>query len=1296
MAEEDIAYPTPSAEAEEWLRNNPDRLTDFNYKFGVGVGEEILGIQIEQPAATEAAVEQEDSAAVDIAKGVAEGVLGAVRETGQFVDGISDAASGFFDRNLGGSQIYRDNESPIGISFGTQEERDEALERQNLQDVGLQEFAVKATIFDQERDTIAGSITQGMSQFLTGYFTGGGPRTFLGALGKGAVVDAVVFDPYEANLSAVLAEMDWAEPYVIEALKTDPNDSEWENRLRNSLEGGALGLGTEAVVKMVKFVAVGRKAKTEISELGNVSSDTASELDEIAKEIQALNVEQKGPVSKLTARPDGTFTDPVTNQSYAPKGESLEALEVPTELPEVRVAGPSSSLEPPAATDSPVRPEAPIVRPEVQTETASPEPQATDASPLPPAAKELADQIAPAEVPIKPKVPLVDKTQLRMALDNAASMDDMDVLAVDTSLAFNYRRFTSEDASLTGAKVIQAFDEVLRDTGVKKAMRLHKPETHEKVTKDAIAYLAEATETAPNTLVRDLNLTQTVTTDMTQKLVAGKMAMQSTAREINLLASKVDEAFNRGQADEALERQLFDLMQMHLEIQASVKGIQTAAARATSAGRIYTSDVLEDGALDTMAAFGGSEKIRKLAKQLRRVKDDKGTAKMVRKAMDRKWMGVLNEYWINQILSGYKTHALNMTSNAMNLFLLPAERMVGGTVDGLKTGDYTQALQAVKQYRYMMSSMFEGIQLAATAGYRENAVLDNALKVDVPSRGTKQISAKNFGIENTRIGSAVDIMGKFFRLPSRLLLSEDEFFKQVAFRARLKAILDVEASRMSADDFKKMGYSDKKTYMEGEFDKAFLSKIDLEEKWQELVLTGRVADEADAKAAFIEEQLGSYNAGNANALSALREARSTTFTTPLAKGTVSYDFQLMANRHPWLRQLTPFIQTPVNVITTAFDRTPVLNLLRQQYRSALTSPDEAVRAEAYGKLATGTVLVSIIGALAYEGKITGGGPADPRQAKNWKASKDWQPYSVNFGTQEKPNWISIQRLDPHGFLFGIIGDIVEMQQMIDNSPEFDAQPLIAMTIAAVGNNIVSKTYMQGIADTVSMFESKDQPWKVTQFLNQKAASLVPYSSMQSQLGAATDENMREIRTLVDAIKSKSFFHRSELSVKHDWLTGEALTNPEHMLGYIQVKKLEAKNSQVARVQREIRKLGYGFMGPDKKIGSVTLSTGQYQDWNRLMGSIEIGGRTLVQSLAREMDKSRYKGGPNYGIVTPQESHRVAMLSRVTQRYKARAKRILLREHPDLKEAVRTYDRFKKSAQGGRDVGERPVLDMNLQ
>ena len=68
---------------------------------------------------------------------------------------------------------------------------------------------------------------------------------------------------------------------MVDALATDPSGSEWENRLRNSIEGGALGVGTDAVVKLVKFVALGRKAKQEISSIGRISDDTAAELDEV-------------------------------------------------------------------------------------------------------------------------------------------------------------------------------------------------------------------------------------------------------------------------------------------------------------------------------------------------------------------------------------------------------------------------------------------------------------------------------------------------------------------------------------------------------------------------------------------------------------------------------------------------------------------------------------------------------------------------------------------------------------------------------------------------------------------------------------------------------------------------------------------------------------------------------------------------------------------------------------------------------------------------------------------------------
>ena len=88
----------------------------------------------------------------------------------------------------------------------------------------------------------------------------GGAKTFVGAMIKGGVVDATVFDPYEANLSAFLDETAGANGH--NALKTDPN-ALMENRLRNSLEVVAC-IALDGIVKSIKFAALGRKANTEI------------------------------------------------------------------------------------------------------------------------------------------------------------------------------------------------------------------------------------------------------------------------------------------------------------------------------------------------------------------------------------------------------------------------------------------------------------------------------------------------------------------------------------------------------------------------------------------------------------------------------------------------------------------------------------------------------------------------------------------------------------------------------------------------------------------------------------------------------------------------------------------------------------------------------------------------------------------------------------------------------------------------------------------------------------------------
>lgn len=1270
--------------AKEYLLSTPNAIDAFDQKYGQGSANAVMNDNYSTPAELEAAVAEREVAANkpegfletagDMLQGVFAGAEAAVNETAQTFNSLNmklEEATGM------GRIVWDDSDGDGKIDLiPSYWPREKVLENAHLldQDV-ISKFVEEIDIVPDAQST-AGQVIQGISQFVTGYATlskaTGITNGFFKALAKGAVVDATVFDPYEANLSATLQEFEWAKPYVIDALATDPSAPEWENRLRNSLEGGALGVGTDAVLKLVKFVALGRKAKQEINSIGQISDDTKAELDEANDTLLELSEAAQDKPKGLTARPDGTFENP-DGLVYKPEGEILELAGIkPLDLPEL---GPVSRLDTP-------RPEGEV--PSVISSAIESTDARTTVDPL---------QV-PETVTYAPKVPLIDPDVFKQSLSRINDMSDFDLRSMEEGGWFNLERM---EGPVEAAKVIDEFQNVLSDADVTAKMGLDKPETLQKTLEKSIKYVAEVTNTDANTLVRDLNITETVTRDLATKITAGRMALQYTGREVTKLAGKVDAAAKSGSSSEELERKLLDTMQLHAEIQANVKGIQTAAARATSAGRIATADTDLSNTLDALSQFGGSDKLRKMAKQLKDITDDAATAKFIKKATERKWIGVLNEYWINQILSGYKTHMLNMTSNGINLFLLPAERMAGGLYQGVTSGDYSQAKMAAKQYKYLVTSMYESIQLAAKTGWNEKPTLDNSMKVDI-NNGNKKITAENLGIQNKGLGSVVNTMGKAFRMPSRFLMMEDELFKQLSFRARLKAMLEVDADTMTAEDLAKAGYATKDEFFKTELEKALVSQTDALERYEELVLMGKVLDDPEVKEKFVQDAIGSYNKNSQYAQQALREARNTTFTNPLEKGTFSYNVQQMANRNPVLRQIVPFIQTPMNIMNTAFDRTPGLNLLRREYREALSSSDPNVRAEAQGKLATGTAIVSTLTFMAMDGRITGGGPTDPKKAAFWRNSKDWQPYSINVGSHEEPVWISTARLDPHTTLFGIVGDIAEMKAYADSTPDVDASTLFAMTIAAVGNNIVSKTYMQGIADTVGILNAKDTPWKVDNFFAQKVASMVPFSSLQGQIGAANDDYLLEARGYIDSIKKRTLAFRDDLPVKYDWLTGEAMEGPDslYLMPHIQRKRFDPANKDTATVQSEIRKINYAPAGPDRKIGGVELTGNQFHRWNELMGTEKLGGKTLVQRLAQRIESKRYKAYANtHGEFTVTEDPRVDELKVVISDYKTRARKKLLREFPELNEAVREYERYKKLATRGRQ-GERPVLDMNLR
>lgn len=1192
--------------------------------------------------------------AVDIGQGV---ITGAGQAVGEFADTVNSAGE-VIEEALGtGRLVWEDSDGDGKTDMlpsywsRAQVKANQAQLKQDAITNAVSQVDDVINDYIPEPDTMVGGMAEGISQFLTGFMALGGARTFAGAMLKGGIVDATVFDPYEGNLSSFVEEFPHLRNPVTQALAIDPNDPEYYNRAKNALEGGATGAVLEGLIRGVKFVALSRKANTEIKELGQITDETADQLDEAHRDVLELEEAQRVD-GKLQARPDGTFEAP-DGMVYKPEGEKLVGIDTVKPLDEAPVVGEASQLPQPTLREQ---------------------------------GEALAAQVEDVKVSVKPKIELIDTDAMQKAMARSIEMGDFELRNIDESGWFNLGRM---EGPVEAAKVIDSMQEVLMGSRGAKAMGLTQPETHEQVVKQSLKFLAENTGTDVNKIIRDLGVTESVSRDMAARIVAGKVALQSTGREISAFAKKVQAAEADGTLNKKMETQLINLMQMHVELQANVKGLQTAAARATSAGRIATADTLTGDTLDVLSAFGGSKRVRNLAKELAKVKDDAMLSKTIKKAVDRKFLRVLNEYWINSILSGPTTHALNMTANTFNMLVRPAERAIGAgfNLDG------KEMKAAARTYYYMYHNLSDAIKMAAKSGWNQRPILDESVKFDNVIDGSTQraISSEFLGFG----GSTMDILGKALTIPSRMLGTEDEFFKQLAYRSTLQARLVTDAAYMSIDDIKKAGYNTRDEWVKGEFDKAFTSKIDAEEQYQEAVMMGKIQEDDKVKEEFIRQAVGSTKKGNKYAEAALFEARSTTFTNPLKEDTLSYDIQVLANKHPFLRQIIPFIQTPMNIMGQAWDRTPLFNLLRKQYKAELSSPDPAIVAQAKGKMAMGVAIYATLGMLAANGRITGGGPTDPKRAALWRNSPNWQPYSINVGSQEKPYWISYARMDPWTTAFGIVGDVVEMVEL-GQMADSDGADIAAMFVAAVGNNIVSKTYLQGIADTVDLMNAKDSPWEVGNFFQRRMASLMPFSSLTNQVGNLQDDYMREARGYVDTLKKQNGAMRADLPIKFDWVTGQPLDTPDTFgpLFHITTKGVEKKDEGAAVIYDELRKLGVRFEGARRTVGGVQLTSEQYQRWNELIGTEKRGRKTLQERLVKIINSEKYnKDGDDYNLVTPSESHRVALINREIKRYRERALDILKREYPVIREQMRAYDRFVQDTRRGRE-SERPEVNLD--
>lgn len=327
------------------------------------------------------------------------------------------------------------------------------------------------------------------------------------------------------------------------------------------------------------------------------------------------------------------------------------------------------------------------------------------------------------------------------------------------------------------------------------------------------------------------------------------------------------------------------------------------------------------------------------------------------------------EYWYSALLSGWKTHIANISSNAGTLIQTPTEIALGASLRGagvaitgrpmLGYGIAKEGFQAAWDQIAGFSSAFaEGILLKGDAGRgvkeafntgTSHILRDSGSALAMETRGiTPQITKE--ALDDSLLftafrgifgKNAADTAGEFFgaagsviRTPGRLLAAEDELFKQMHVRGALNAHFRKNGRRLlesgqisSVSDYVQEQLS--LTLHDGALlDEMKIQELALKHAVQVGTAKGYTVEQIGQAAAEVTEQMMERTKDNlAAAAKANRQGEYRTFTDAVDKNNLieqgARGLAGMKRSVPFLQFFIPFINTPAKILSYAHERLPL-------------------------------------------------------------------------------------------------------------------------------------------------------------------------------------------------------------------------------------------------------------------------------------------------------------------------------------------------------------------------------------
>ena len=724
--------------------------------------------------------------------------------------------------------------------------------------------------------------------------------------------------------------------------------------------------------------------------------------------------------------------------------------------------------------------------------------------------------------------------------------------------------------------------------------------------------------------------------------------------------------------------------------------------------------------INNQAGGMSPKKAVKLIKEMYDPNNPEATIKKVlgiaKKAQGKSLLDMTTEYWINSILSGPRTQAVNLLGNLLTQALGAAEMTAGAVLSGnmplakaalALSFDWNLYREALSAAGKTLITGREVLDVGSRTMETSRQAIGESIDFDPLGKGSKNIDR-----------NAINTLGTVINLPARGLLTGDEFFKQIAFRraARLKA--GMEAINSGISDSKGIA-----KYVEDKLSKVVTvgGQVMSEEalireavkQADELGLVGQKF--AKKRAAHIKKYVDDNFDEDASNLAAyaLEEAKYFTHTRELEEGTLGKGIQNLTKNFAFARFVLPFVRTPSNLLSFALERSPLglpyripgtnkklnvpgLRAEAEAMREGLKSSDPVVKAAARGKIVTAFTAAGLFYDMVFNNNntfptVTGGGPKDEKQ-KKILAETGWRPYSIKIGD----TYYSYQRLDPIATLLGISADMSEMMKENQEANEEGLEQVGIAMATALARNVGNKSYLAGVQLWADAFKD---PERFGEKLGRNyVSSFVP--NVLSQMQDYDKQSMREVRSIADAVLKKMPGGRDMLDPRRNIL-GEEKTIDYGTMGFINpVATSKEKDDEVLQ---EMADLQYAFRQPSPKLsgGNVNLldfvnNRGRtaYDRSLDLLQTVTVGGRTLRQTLKRLIKSSQYQRLPGFSAEVGVDSPRVQEITKVLRRYRKTAKREMLKEFPDVATQINNVDRALKLNRQG--VNRQEVLELLQQ